>query len=208
MKKYILYAFLLMAGCAQLKAQRDKFDSIVKELKGFYAYKSSSDFFNKKRRALGQYAGSENDFQIVVDTKTKKKVKFKLQDSTFFAFKIEKGVNIMFKPQNSYGSFCGGTKNLYVVAYPPFPSCNYDSENYLYSFEYKGSPETLKWYFVKDPESKEMYSDIREVLKDEKDLLEKYLNAKNNTDSSDWEKNRIYTEIAYIKMYNQRKSQK
>lgn len=208
MKKSVLYFLAVSIAVCSLKAQNAKFDSLKKELKGFHAYKTANDFFNKKKRNIGEYSGEENGLQVVTNLKTKKKTKFKLQDSAFFAYKVEKGINIMFKPQNAYGTFCGGNKKLYVVVYPPFPNCNYDAENYLYSFDYDAPMETLKWYFVKNSESKEILTDIEEILKDEKDLLEKYQKDKNNPNNPDWNKVRIYTEIAYIKLYNERKASK
>ena len=169
-------------------------------MKNCYVYKTEDDFFNNKKTRIGKFHGHIIGDEILyyIDTITLKKNIIEPAKLSYFAVEypeFEGYVKKIHTSSHDYTLFGGGVKNIYCVM--GGTSATYNPDGYIKELFWR---DWFEIYYT-DKINNIQTTKIEDILKNKPALLDKYLNEKKESDKKAWKRNKIPTEMRYLKLY-------
>jgi hypothetical protein len=195
--KFSFFVFVMSLICAGKTLAQEQ------EIKvPFYIYKTAEDFFNNKKMYRGDWTGSSGDEIRFRIPGSDKKYKVNLSDSisSYFAYQTFSIFVRLDEKQKSYSLYGGGGPQAFCVM--GGTSANYDQDRYVIELFWK---DWFEIYYYDLINNVLIGNKIEDLLKLKPKLLEKYLLEKSESDKKAWKRNKIPTEMKYLKLYNSEK---
>ncbi len=169
----------------------------------FYLYKTEDDFFNGKKSYRGEWLQKEGNKITYTLLGTKTKLKLNLGDSasSYYAHCEAGNIWIRLTPESKdYHLYGGGTKDAFCIM--GGTGAVYDNDGYIKELFWQ---DWFEIYYYSKSNNINGSKNIEDLLKVKPKLLEKYLAEKSESDKKAWKRNKIPTEMKYLKMFNAEK---